>query len=388
MGASSDVTDAGWLPKNRQIGLTGRAVAPRLYLSVGVRGAFEHLVGSVKAGVIAALNANERAPIFKAADVGLVGDWRETLPPLVGRARGEASLRLHEHVWGPGPPRRSSASTASPAHGGVSASSRRSGSTGLHVLALDLRGHGRSGWEEPWTIAQHVEDLLETAGGPAVWVGHSFGGRLVMELTARQPELVARAVLIDPALWVPPDFAQTAADEQIPQMSYATPASVEARAAGTGLGWLAHTPRAASRRRSGAPRPVAGRPLPLPVLAECVAAAYLEMAADPPPFESARVPTLLVLGRIPSSSAAARSGPIAPRSAICSAWSSSGAGTPALGRLRGDCHGDHRVLALEDPRAEGARGQLDGERRRLVLPVEDRVHLDDLERAHQARTPQ
>ena len=74
VGASRDVADAGWLPKNRQIGLTGRAVAPRLYLSVG----------SVKAGVIAALNANGRAPIFKAADVGLVGDWRETLPPLVG----------------------------------------------------------------------------------------------------------------------------------------------------------------------------------------------------------------------------------------------------------------------------------------------------------------
>jgi electron transfer flavoprotein alpha subunit len=83
VGASRDVTDAGWLPKNRQIGLTGRAVAPRLYLAVGVRGAFEHTAGSVKAGVIAALNANERAPIFKACDVGLVGDWRETLPPLV-----------------------------------------------------------------------------------------------------------------------------------------------------------------------------------------------------------------------------------------------------------------------------------------------------------------
>ncbi|MGH3007625.1 MAG: electron transfer flavoprotein subunit alpha/FixB family protein, partial [Gaiellaceae bacterium] len=83
VGASRDLADAGWLPKNRQIGLTGRAVAPRLYLAVGVRGAFEHLAGSVKAGVIVALNSNERAPIFKGADVGLVGDWRETLPPLV-----------------------------------------------------------------------------------------------------------------------------------------------------------------------------------------------------------------------------------------------------------------------------------------------------------------
>jgi electron transfer flavoprotein alpha subunit len=89
VGGSRAVADAGWLPKNRQIGLTGRAVAPRLYVAVGVRGAFEHLVGSVKAGVIAALNANERAPIFKAADVGVVGDWRETLPPLVEALEGK-----------------------------------------------------------------------------------------------------------------------------------------------------------------------------------------------------------------------------------------------------------------------------------------------------------
>jgi electron transfer flavoprotein alpha subunit len=88
VGASRDVTDAGWLPKNRQIGLTGRAIAPRLLIEVGVRGAFEHMVGSVRAGVIAALNANERAPIFRHADVGVVGDWRETLPALVEGLEG------------------------------------------------------------------------------------------------------------------------------------------------------------------------------------------------------------------------------------------------------------------------------------------------------------
>jgi electron transfer flavoprotein alpha subunit len=54
-----------------------------------VRGAFEHLAGSRKAGVIAALNVNERAPIFKHADVGVVGDWRETLPPLVAALEGK-----------------------------------------------------------------------------------------------------------------------------------------------------------------------------------------------------------------------------------------------------------------------------------------------------------
>jgi electron transfer flavoprotein alpha subunit len=88
VAASRDVADAGWLPKNRQIGLTGRAIAPRLLIEVGVRGAFEHMVGSVKAGVIVALNANERAPIFAHADLGVVGDWRETLPALVEALEG------------------------------------------------------------------------------------------------------------------------------------------------------------------------------------------------------------------------------------------------------------------------------------------------------------
>ena len=46
----------------------------------------------------------------------------------------------------------------------------------FHVRALDLRGHGRSTWDEPWTIEQHVEDLLDTVTEPATWIGHSFGG--------------------------------------------------------------------------------------------------------------------------------------------------------------------------------------------------------------------
>jgi electron transfer flavoprotein alpha subunit len=91
VGGSRDVTDAGWLPKNRQIGLTGRAIAPRLLIEVGVRGAFEHMSGSVRAGVIVALNANERAPILEHADVGVVGDWHETFPPLVDALEGKVS---------------------------------------------------------------------------------------------------------------------------------------------------------------------------------------------------------------------------------------------------------------------------------------------------------
>jgi lipase len=92
-----------------------------------------------------------------------------------------------------------------------------------HVLAPDLRGHGRSGWEPPWSLEQHLEDLLETVpAGPAAWVGHSFGGRLVLELAARHPERIERGVLLDPALWVPPQYALENAEATREDRSFAT----------------------------------------------------------------------------------------------------------------------------------------------------------------------
>jgi electron transfer flavoprotein alpha subunit len=77
-----DVTDAGWLPRQHQVGLTGRAIAPKLYIAVAIRGAFEHMVGVRRAGLIVAINKNARAPIFKTADYGVVGDHAELVPAL------------------------------------------------------------------------------------------------------------------------------------------------------------------------------------------------------------------------------------------------------------------------------------------------------------------
>jgi electron transfer flavoprotein alpha subunit len=77
-----DVTDKGWLPKQYQVGLTGRAIAPKLYIAIGIRGAFEHLVGVRRAGVIVAINKNAKAPVFKGADYGIVGDYAEVVPAL------------------------------------------------------------------------------------------------------------------------------------------------------------------------------------------------------------------------------------------------------------------------------------------------------------------
>ena len=81
----------------------------------------------------------------------------------------------------------------------------------FRVLAPDLRGHGRSDPEPPWTFDTFVEDVLETldaAGvGSAAWVGHSFGGRLALETAAVAPERVERIALLDPAFHVLPHIA-------------------------------------------------------------------------------------------------------------------------------------------------------------------------------------
>ena len=83
LAATRPVTDRGWQPPGRQVGLTGRAVAPRLYVAVGVRGAFEHMVGVAGAGTVLAVYGSRDAPVFDAADVGIVGDWRTVTPRLV-----------------------------------------------------------------------------------------------------------------------------------------------------------------------------------------------------------------------------------------------------------------------------------------------------------------
>ncbi len=84
LGGTREACERGLLPRSRQIGLLGRQVAPRLLVAVGIRGDFEELTGFVKASVVAAIDSNRAAPILDAADVGVVGDWREVLPALLG----------------------------------------------------------------------------------------------------------------------------------------------------------------------------------------------------------------------------------------------------------------------------------------------------------------
>jgi electron transfer flavoprotein alpha subunit len=90
VAATRDVTDAGWLPRQHQVGITGRAIAPRLYVALGVRGAVEHVVGLRRAGTIVAVNRSPKAPMHKHADLSLVADLHPLLPYL------EAALRARE----------------------------------------------------------------------------------------------------------------------------------------------------------------------------------------------------------------------------------------------------------------------------------------------------
>jgi electron transfer flavoprotein alpha subunit len=89
LGATRKVTDKGWLPRSRQIGITGRSIAPRLFVSIGASGKFNHTVGIRAAHTVLAINPNPEAPIFDHADVGIVGDWRAALPLLVEALRDQ-----------------------------------------------------------------------------------------------------------------------------------------------------------------------------------------------------------------------------------------------------------------------------------------------------------
>jgi len=88
IGATRRVVDQGWLPRHQQIGLTGKVVAPRLYVGIGVRGALNHTIGIQQARTIVAINSDPNAEIFQTADIGIVEDWKKIVPAL--------TIRLHD----------------------------------------------------------------------------------------------------------------------------------------------------------------------------------------------------------------------------------------------------------------------------------------------------
>ena len=202
-------------------------------------------------------------------------------------------MRLHVHRWGD--------PTGTPVlcihgvmgHGGRFRRLARTYLADRRVVAVDLRGHGVSGWEPPWDIATFVADVCETLDAEGITetdvVGFSFGGRLGVELAAAHPDRVHRLALLDPAIQLAPVTALGFADQTRPDVSFGdVDEAVAAR-----LATLAHTPRemvdedVAEALETGAD----GR-LRYRVGRSAVVAAYGEMARTPGMPTSC--PTLLV----------------------------------------------------------------------------------------------
>jgi electron transfer flavoprotein alpha subunit len=91
LAATRKVADKGWQPRARQIGITGRSIAPRLLISIGAHGVFNHLVGARGAATILAINHDPSAPVFDTADVGIVADWRQAVPRLTAAVHARSS---------------------------------------------------------------------------------------------------------------------------------------------------------------------------------------------------------------------------------------------------------------------------------------------------------
>jgi len=203
-------------------------------------------------------------------------------------------MTLHLHAWGD-----ADAPPLVCLHGVTSHGGRfhRLGSRlaeRYRVLAPDLRGHGYSDWEPPWSTGAQLADVLETvAVERGVWLGHSYGGRLLAELAAREPERVERAIFLDPALQVLPHVALDMAElERHDRLFESVEEAVQLRY-DTGRVLLA--PREMLLEDEAVHlEPARGGRLGYRYCKSAVVASWSEMAEPPP--KPARVPTLFVLG--------------------------------------------------------------------------------------------
>jgi lipase len=165
----------------------------------------------------------------------------------------------------------------------------------FRVLAPDLRGHGNSGWEPPWTIATHTHDVLETLDAAGVhrarWVGHSLGGRLILELAALAPERISRAALLDPAIQLLPHVSYDFAELERAELTFESPEeAIRARLDG---GSLAPRELLEEEMAEHLVRSADGR-FRFRYCQAAVVSLYGELCTPPPAPETLRTPTLLL----------------------------------------------------------------------------------------------
>jgi len=91
VGASRPAIEDGWVPRNHQVGQSGKIVAPKLYIACGISGAMQHVSGMSGSGYIVAINKDEDAPIFDVADVGIVGNVMDILPLMIEEVKARKS---------------------------------------------------------------------------------------------------------------------------------------------------------------------------------------------------------------------------------------------------------------------------------------------------------